>query len=60
MAKSRLSIFAKKTLAWMFDWPLDTPVVGFKNETHGSWRFQQKIFCFRLFLCENCDNDIQK
>ena len=32
----------------MFDWALDTLLLGFKNETYGSWCFQQKVFCFRL------------
>ena len=44
----------------MFDWALDTLPLGFKNETHGSWCFQQQVFCFRLFcVWKNYDNGIK-
>ena len=40
----------------MFNWALDTPLVGFINQTHGPQRsFQQKISCFNWnFFCV-CD-----
>ena len=44
----------------MFGWALDTLPLGFKNETHGSWCFQQQVFCFRLFcVWKNYDNGIK-
>ena len=44
----------------MFDWALDTLLLGFKNETYGSWCFQQSIL-FQTFrrVWKNYDNSIK-
>ena len=37
----------------MFSWALDKLLVGFTNETHRSWRFQQLFFIMKSFGVKN-------